>query len=249
MLTEPDFYIAAIALLSLVLSQLPPIQSLLSKERIEIYTQPKIALLHVAGNPNTFINLSVWNRGAKPIRIKSISMTIETESGKEIGLPLSTFHHTATDDGETFYRPISIQPDAEWTKFCNFARNFPPDLEKRYRELIDDLELEKLSHQFGNDSQNLFYASEELTQRAIQFFDELFDWSVGSHSVKIRIETDKKDHFFSADFAIFESQFQRLSEFENYFRYGRGIGDDLALEHNLVWCPMKNTRLSTGRSK
>ena len=71
-----SFWAVIIALIAVVLSQIPPIHIILKRARLDLELYSKLSITHKLGNPNLQLHLILNNIGGRRVRVKNINVSI-----------------------------------------------------------------------------------------------------------------------------------------------------------------------------
>lgn len=244
--TEPlffdwSFWTAVIALVALVLSQIPPIHVLLKRAKISLELYSKIHITHKLGNPNVQLHLMLSNIGGRKVRVRDIKVSISRDGQRILDLPAQNYLQNQNDKNTMLFTTFSLVPNQEWAHITNFLNFFSREDEKEYQEIERKMriefrdkkaEIEKLQ----TDPKSLIELSGEATERAISFHDKHFCWNPGEYTISIDVCTDVE----SADvrkkyrFTIFESHTETLLEIREHYKYGGGIWWDPAISTGVI---------------
>jgi hypothetical protein len=94
MLKSPEFWSTVIAVVALVLSQLPPIRDLLKPRELRIFVPEMLALSHYMGNLQIWAFLALYNTGGSSMTVQRIECVIVGEDGSPWRLPAQTYTPT-----------------------------------------------------------------------------------------------------------------------------------------------------------
>lgn len=64
------------ALVAIVLSQLPPLRILLRPKRLEVEVHSRILVTHMVGNPNASVVISIRNTGGRQLRVRALRLVV-----------------------------------------------------------------------------------------------------------------------------------------------------------------------------
>ena len=86
-----SFWAATVAVIAVILSQLPPIKVWFEKAKLDLEVYSKISITNKLGNPNLQLHLILTNIGGRKARIKDINVSLSRD-GKELpSLPAVNF--------------------------------------------------------------------------------------------------------------------------------------------------------------
>lgn len=220
------FWTAALALIAIVLSQLPPLHVLFRPGRVELEAFDRIQVTHWMGKPNAVLHMILTNTGGRAIKVKSLSMKFKHESGGEFTLPGRGYFQSPADQNAVILTSFRLPSMGEWKHIVNF---FAPSSRAEEREL------DQIKSAIRNDivprkvlpgNQNLLLeASSELIAPAHEFFRRQFKWIPGEYEVALEIRTEPENASIERKFriTIFESDTAQLEDYTERYKYGAGV--------------------------
>jgi hypothetical protein len=226
LLLDWTFWTALVAVIALVLSQLPPILTLLRRARIEVEAYSRMHLTHKIGNPNAKLHLIVTNVGGRSIKVKGMSLSFKRD-GKEIAiLPAQGYFQKLTDTSSVLFRGFTIKPHDEWAYTVWFLNFFNRTDEKRYRDAEAILTKDILrKRKLKGNKDRMVEADSKNVAVFLEMFEDKFVWLPGEYELRVSIVcSDKTANITTAyRFTLFESDSNALSSSKNDFKFGDGI--------------------------
>lgn len=235
-----SFWAVIVATLALVLSQLPPISSLIKKAKLDLELYSKIAITHKVGNPNLQLHLIISNIGGRKVKIKAINASLKKDNKHLVTLPAQNYLQNQADKNTVLFTPITLMQNNEWAHIINFLNFFSRDEEIKYNELETKMlfDYRKRSNltKKNEDDPELIELSEDVVAPAIPFFDEHFLWKTGEYLLELTVITDKKSTDITKNyrFTIFETQENQLKSITEYFKYGGGFWWNPEIPTNII---------------
>lgn len=220
------FWSAAIALLALVLSQLPPLHILFRRAKLEIEAYSQMHLTHKVGNPNAQLHLILSNSGGRELRIKELELHFARDNEDNFTLPAKNYLQHPADKDAVLFTSFKLKPGEEWAHIVNFLNFFSRQEDKRYRQLESTLRQDILRKREGLANQNDDVPADEANVAPLQtFFDQKFRWKPGEYTVTLRVRTEPELTTPDKQFRItlFESDSKELEDYRNDFKYGYGV--------------------------
>jgi hypothetical protein len=221
-----SFWAVIIALLALILSQLPHIHILLKRAKLDIEMYSRIHISHKVGNPNLQFLLVLNNAGGRTVKIKGITATVKKD-GKQIAtLPAQNYLQNQNDKTPLIFTRFSLKPKEEWAHIVNFLNYFFRADEKKYRDAESKLlaeVIEKRKQPQNKDA--IIEVGEEFTKVFMEMFKEKFLWLPGEYEMHVYVDAKptrasiKKDYRFT----LFESDSEELSKSMEDYKSGDGI--------------------------
>jgi hypothetical protein len=225
--SDPKVWSVGLAMLALVLSQLPPLHKLFRRGKLELDVYEKGNITHMLGNPNMQFHLILNNTGGKQVTITSINAKLSRD-GKIIDtIQGQNYIKNPESNGQIILTKFKIKPNEEWTHSTNFFNNFSKTDEKQCKSIIkrvrDDIS-EKLKAK-DESSKDLVLTTQELISEMNSFFNKNFIWETGEYTLEISTscENTKHDLTKSFRFTLFESDSDELKEYETKYKYGESI--------------------------
>lgn len=221
-----SFWTALVAVLALVLSQLPPIHLLLKHAKLDIELYSLMHITHKVGNPNVQLHLILSNVGGRDVRIKGSTIAIKRD-GKDVALlPAQNYLQNPNDKTNVLFTPFSLRPKEEWAHLVNYLNFFSREDNKKYRSAESEIKTniyEKREKPENKDK--LVEADKNIVSPFIDMFNTSFIWNPGEYEVKITINTKPESARIQKNyrFTLFESDSNELSKAKEDYKFGDGI--------------------------
>lgn len=219
------FWTAVVALLALVLSQLPPLYTLFRAAALDVEAFDRIHVSHVLGQPTATLHLILTNSGGREAKIKSMSLAF-THDGDTFELPGRGYYQSPVDQSAVILTSFRLPSNGEWKHIANFF-TLPPRADEREIDQIKSAIRNNIlprKSEPGNEN-ILIEAPPQLVAPALDFFHRKFRWHPGEYEVtaKIRAEPSSADIERRYRFTIFESDTAQLVGETERYRYGAGV--------------------------
>lgn len=130
---DPKLWIAVIAV---VLSQVPPIHKILRKGRLELDVHKMAYVYHWIGNTNLQFYLTISNVGGKSVTVKGIKAELIFESGQPTIVKAQDYIKNNESNNQTFLTKFKIASGEEWTHLTRFFNVFTKAEEKESKSFI-----------------------------------------------------------------------------------------------------------------
>lgn len=222
-----SFWAVFVALLALILSQIPPLHVLLRRAKLDLEAYSKVSITHKIGNPNLQLHLMLSNVGGRKIRVKSIHVEVAQDNLAPVRLPAQNYLQNQNDKDTLLFTTFSLSPGEEWAHIVNFLNFFGRDDEQEYQR-IEGLMLADFRarrSEIDESKKELLQHPQEFEAAAMTFFDRHFMWNAGEYTMKVVVKTDSTaaniEKFYR--FTIFESHNASLRAISDYFKYGGGL--------------------------
>ena len=220
------FWTAVVALLALVLSQLPPLYVLFSPGRLELEAFDRIQVTHWMGKPNAVLHIILMNTGGHGIKVKSLSLAFKPENGDEFTLQGRGYFQSPADQSAVLLTSFRLSALGEWKHIVNF---FAPSSRTEEREL------DQIKSAIRNNivprkalpgNRDVFLeATPDLVTPAHNFFRREFRWNPGEYEVTLHIRAEPERASIERKFriTIFESDTAQLRDYTACYKYGAGV--------------------------
>jgi hypothetical protein len=129
-----QFWSAVVAVLAVILSQVPPIRLWFRPRRLEVEVHSRLQITHKVGNPNVGMFVSVRNTGGRELRIKSLKLALIRDGLHLSPLPAQNYFENPSSTSSVLFVPFSLKPSETWAHGVNFLNFFDRAAEKLYRE-------------------------------------------------------------------------------------------------------------------
>lgn len=235
------FWAVVVALLALVLSQLPPVHLMLRPRRLEVEVHSRIQITHHVGNPNIGLFLSIRNTGGRVLRIRKIQIDVERD-GKPLGrFPAQNFFESPSSQTPALFIPFSLRPGEDWSHGASFLNFFDRQTEKTYRASLSALnaDIGKKLQARPSDDGKAVNAEEALVAPFLALFDKLFVWEPGEYVVALTVDAEpgSASYLRKYRFTLYESDTVELRAHANDYKFGGGISYNLQ-QHAGVFVPL-----------
>lgn len=236
-----QFWSAVVAVLALVLTQLPPAKLWFRASRLDVEVHSRVQLTHKVGNPNLGMYVGIRNIGGREVRVRSITVAL-TRDGNALGVyPVVNFFETSSSTSAVLFVPFSLRPSEVWAHGANFLRLFDRNTEKIYRERDSELRSNirrKLAARAEEDKE-LVVADAEYVQPFLDMFNRMFVWLPGEYTLDLQIGVESGKAAFGKQyrFTLFESDSEELRSHTDDFKYGGGLSYNLD-RHVGVYVPL-----------
>lgn len=220
------FWTMVVALLALLLSQLPPIKQLLKGAKLEVHPYDRINITHTAGNPNASLYLGINNTGGCAIHVRSIHLQFKRADIDSFELQGRQYWPSLTDTKAIILTPFTVKPDEYWGHMVTFFRPFSRNEEKEYRQLVSNIKQDifpkKVMPEFANV---LVEANLANVASFLAFYTSKFKWEPGEYEVTLIISTEPTKASVSNKYRLtmFESDAGELKSYANQYKYGVGV--------------------------
>jgi len=226
-----SFWAVIVALIAVILSQIPPIKHLIKKAKLEIEAYSKISITHKLGNPNLQLHLILTNIGGRNVRIKDISVSLSRDNKPLTTMPAFNYLKNQNDQNNLLFTTFSLTPNQEWAHITNFLNLYDREDEKRYQVIEGGMisDYRKNAKELeSNDKGHEIEHPKELIDKAFEFFNSKFIWESGEYKMKIIVKTanDIANVTKEYRFTIFETHTEQLKAITEHFKLGGGIWFD-----------------------
>lgn len=236
-----QFWGAVVAMLALVLSQLPPVLLWFRPRKLDVEVHSRIQVTHKVGNPNIGMYVSLSNTGGRVLRIRSFRVQISRDGNSLCSLPAQNYFETPSATASVLFVPFTLRPGEIWGHGTNFLNFFDRATEKLYREseasLLSDIR-NKIKAK-PKDDEALVIAEPNLVVPFQRLFDELFIWIPGEYTIELVVEADPGSASFRSKyrFTLFESDSEELRSHTEDYKNGGGISYSVN-KHAGVFVPL-----------
>jgi len=250
-ITQTPFYLDwvfwsfIVALLALVLSQLPPIHIMIRRPKLEAEVYSQMHITHKVGNPNAQLHLILSNNGGRVLKIREIDLHFKRGKTDEFNLPAKNYYQLPGDKETVLLTSFKLKPGEEWAHVVNFLNFYSRDDDKLFRQLESNLHTDILGKRELLEDKNEMVAAEEANvQPLLKFFDGKFRWHPGEYEMTLSAQTDPPDALSDTNFrfVLFESDYEELSGYKDDYKYGFGVSLDTA-KHKGIFVPLSEHKL------
>lgn len=230
---KPDFLAVYVALIALVLSQLPPLYTITQKPKLKIDFSDYVVITHLLGRTSTLVPISISNTGNGSSLISKVDCSLTTATGSVISFVASdyaTYQPVPGVSQSTVFRPIGsvlLKSDERWTEVISCV------------ELPTSGELELASNIVGEwtdyfalitqrpdfNPQQRYEFPPESVQRATDAMRDRFGLEVGEYTITIRLSDEDGKTILeqSSKLIISQSDVDRLLSHSEQYKFGIGI--------------------------
>lgn len=225
--SDPRVWSAAIALLALVLSQLPPIHKLLRRGKLELDVYEKVGITHMLGNPNLQLHIILNNTGGNPVTITDLDVSLKQGSRKIGNISGKNYIKTPEKSGQVLLTKFKLKSGDEWAHLTNFYNDFSQFDERKCKSFTkrirDDIsnKLEKRS----KEATRLVEISDSLFTEVRSFSNSHNVWETGEYHLELNVLCSDSKYNISKSFrfTLYESDSEELEEQIDRYKYGEGI--------------------------
>jgi len=220
------FWAVVVAVLALILSQLPPIHQILRSGKLTMELYSRVSIMHKIGNPNVQLHFLLSNIGGRTSRVKSVSLTLRRDKKEVAVLPAQTYLQEPGDTSPLLFTSFSIKPKEEWAHIVAFLNFFARADEKKYRaaELVlkSDILTKRALPKYKDQ---VVETDDEKVRPFVEMFDEKFIWHPGEYEMQVRVESPARKVLVERwyRFTLFESDSTALTATKVAFKKGDGI--------------------------
>lgn len=235
------FWAAALALVAIVLSQLPPLHLLLRPKRLDVEVHSRIGVTHMVGNPNASVVVSIRNTGGRELRVRGLSLDVMRDGKPLAVLPAQNYFETPSSSSSILFVPLSLKPGETWAHSVLFLNVFDRLTEKQFRENLSALESDiryKLRAR-AKDDENLVLANNALVEPFHRMFERLFVWLPGEYVcvLKVNAEPGSASYIKKYRFTLYESDTADLRQHCDDYRHGGGLAYTTE-RHGNIYIPL-----------
>lgn len=225
-----SFWAVIVAFLAILLSQIPPILTLLKRAKLDLDIHSKLSITHKLGNPNLQLHLILNNIGGRRVKVKDINVSISRDNAHVVDFPAQTFLQNQNDINTVLFTIFALDPKQEWAHFTNFLNYFNRENEKEYQQIEGDLlsdlraNNKSIEGKASTENKDIYEHPDNLVQPVYQFFNKHFCWKAGEYTININVVTDSESANIAKKyrFTIFESHTETLTSIKDHFKYGGG---------------------------
>lgn len=222
-----QFWSAVVAVLAVVLSQVPPIRLWFRPRRLEVEVHSRLLINHKVGNPNVSMFMSVRNTGGRELRIKSLKLALIRDGLHLSHLPAQNYFENPSSTSTVLFVPFSLKPSETWAHGVNFLNFFDRTSEKLYRERESALSMDirnKIKLRPKNDKDPVL-ADPSMVKPFTDMFEKLFLWHPGEYVIELSVETEPGAASFTRKyrFTLYESDSAELRSHTDDYQIGGGL--------------------------
>jgi len=105
------FWSAFLALIAIILSQLPHVRLWFRPARLEIEAHFRVQLTHQVGLPNVGLMLSLQNVGGRDLLVRAIRLRLTRDSTHLMTLPALTYFENQNSQQQSLMVPFRLRVD------------------------------------------------------------------------------------------------------------------------------------------
>lgn len=230
---SPEVWSAGIALLALVLSQLPPVHQLLRRRALRIVIPEYLSLYHFLGNINLLGFVALHNTGGKTMTVAKIDCIVTSE-GAKWNLPGLMYQSRHSQGGggqpnlEFFVEWSVLKPDEHWSETVHFFKPWTVQEEEDAAEIISKIRSNintKIAQRPPDAPKVPVEADGEFVREAKEFFLKRFQLVKGNYRIVIAALSEKKEVLAlrGFDFTLFDNHIKTLRSASDDYKLGAGI--------------------------
>ena len=233
--SDPRIWSVVVALLALVLSQLPPIRELLKATKVNMTIPEQFQLYHYLGNPQINLFLDIHNLGGRKVDVSKVDCIIKDKDSEFTWRsPVRTYYSRQNitpgqQVQELFVGTISLKSGDQWCETVHCYQNWNRAEEERVNMIVTRIrgDINEKSTKRGLQQQTvgLIEAEESLVNEAKSFFHSKWKMGEGNYQLFISLISDSGKilclHGF--DFTLFSGYVQTLKSSLEEYKYGAGI--------------------------
>lgn len=229
MIKDPAFWSTIIAVVALILSQLPPVSELLKPKKLRIVVPDNLSLQHYMGNLQLLAFLALHNVGGRGITVQRIQCVMRDEDGHQWELPGQTYQPRAEKGvPELVIGWITLKPSEHWAETVRFFKVWSVQDEEDATAISARIRNEitaKLALRGPDESNKLVEASDNTVKEAIDFFAKRFTLAKGNYRLFIAALTEENAVVCvrAFDFTLFDHQLRALRSAADDYKMGAGI--------------------------
>jgi len=224
------FWAFVVAMLALVLSQLPPVRLLFRRAAVTLQPYSRLNVTHFLGNPNVNLHVQLVNTGGRAVRVAALSLELARDDGRTLTLPAQGFIRPEASADTLIFTPFTLDVGKEWANFVNFFVAFTTADERDSKRLIKDLradieaKLEALRLR-GIEQKALIEAAPARVEPLLAFFGAHRFWLPGEYSARLILQCEPAAASVERRFrfTLFESDVQELDERTSRYKNGFGV--------------------------
>ena len=205
-----------VAVLALVLSQLPPVKILLRRTKLAVRPYDRLNATHWLGNANVNLHILLTNVGGRTIKVSLSDWILHAMTGSPVRCRRRPFRGRTEHLVFLLFTQITLEPDKEWGNFVSFLAPFSDADERLSKQLTRDLRLEidaKVAAQsVAEGPKQLVESAAAQVAPLLGFFQQHNFWRAGEYRVVLSAtcEPQRASITKTFRFTLFESDVQKL---------------------------------------
>jgi hypothetical protein len=227
-LTDPNVWSAAIALLALFLSQLPPLKDIFSGTRVKLSLTDRFTVGHYLGNLFILSLVTFENQGTRKVTIQKLHGLLIDSSGNVQPMPGQQYILPPTKSGENppelLFAGLSLKADERWSETVRFFRSFSEDEEDKVNDLASKMrkDISKKPPAAGPPWPEV---DPQLVTEAVDFFGRQFRLTKGNYQFIIAAASEKEEILAvqGVEFTIYENSVAALKSATEDYKFGAGV--------------------------
>ncbi|MEO8188534.1 MAG: hypothetical protein ABI580_14355 [Burkholderiaceae bacterium] len=221
------FWAAVLALVAIVLSQLPPLHLLFRPKRLEVEVHSRIGVTHKVGNPNASMVVSIRNTGGRELRVKGLVLNIARDGKPLLSLPAQNYFETPSSTSSVLFVPFTLKPGETWAHSVAFLNVFDRLTDKYFRERLSalDSDIRQKLRERPQDDNNAVAANSFLVRPFLELFEKLFVWLPGEYVVELQVHAEPGSASYTKKyrFTLYESDVADLRSHLDDYKFGGGL--------------------------
>lgn len=223
-----SFWAVVVAAIAVFLSQIPPINELIKKAKLDLEVYSKISITHKIGNPNLQLHIILSNIGGRNVRVNDITVSISRDGNHLTTLPAQNYLQNQNDPSTLLFTTFSLKPNQEWAHIINLLNFFNREDEKEYQSIEGSMLINYREIVKGLDAdadKNHIEHPQNLINKAFDFYNSRQIWKSGEYRMKVNIQTSNHiaDISKTYRFTLFESHEEQLKLITEHYKFGGGI--------------------------
>lgn len=241
------FWQGFVALLALVLSQLPPLVTLLRPGRLKLDVPARILLTHKVGNSNVSMLMSLRNVGGRDIRVRSIYIVLKRSKGESFQIEAQQFEVPGAV-GMILFVPFVLSPRNLWSRNVLFFNELDRQTDKIYRAsrlAMQNQIRERLAERPKDQDKVPVTVDDNLVQPFLKLFHQQFRWQPGEYELQVVVVAEPGNATLRNRyrFTLFESDTEELKEHLQEFPIGGGGITFIGEKTTNVWVPLTEEKV------
>jgi len=220
------FWSSFVALLALVLSQLPPIHILFRRAALDVEVYNRIALNHRVGNALAQLHVIFRNTGGSSLKVQGIELTFERDGAADLILPAQGYFSNPGDKEAVLLTTFTLEPKAEWGHIVNFFKPLQRPDERTLRQLESNLRADIVHKRSQLEDKSVVVAADDgNVQPLIDLSNTRLPWLPGDYTITVNVRTSPKAKIQVRRYRaiIFESDATELRNYSDGYKYGFGV--------------------------
>jgi hypothetical protein len=220
------FWTAVVALLALILSQLPPLYVLFRPAKLEVEAFDHVQLSHFIGQPTATLHIIVTNQGGREAKVKSIALSFRHEGVDQFELPGRGYFQAPSDQNAILLTPFRMASKAEWGHIVNFFMPTSRAEEKEVSQVKSAIRNDIVPKKTLPENEKvLLEASAEAVAAANGLFLRRFKWEAGEYEVTLTVSAEPVNASITRKYRIivFESDRDQLKDYSKNYKHGAGV--------------------------